>query len=245
MVKIIKVDGKNHYFVDDSSDPVEKKRRFEPELSFVTKLDDGSVLNVKPDKIVHQHGGQVYFHYCGDKYIIDDGFQDILIRAGYFVLGEYDHTHLHDKEEGTKLRKQVFSDVKNVCYSTDIYAKYQDVDAYCPSSLEMVVKFERSAFFFTITITSVNNVVNKNQTRKMNGLPFYPFDKTVDRYGSMFISVFCERLNLEADETKKYEIADEFVNWFCAKLNQVDEERDNYHYVPLFIKRRLINCKDM
>lgn len=246
MTKIIKVDGKKHYFVDDiSASIIEKKRKFDPSLSFVTELDDGSVLNVKSDRIIHQYGGQVYFHYCGDKYIIDDGFQDVLIRAGYFVLGEFDHVQIHDREEGVELRKQIFSDVKNICYSNDMYAKYHDVDVYSLSSLDIVIKFEREGFRFTINITSVNNIVNKNQTRKMNGLPFYPFDKKIDRYGSMFVSIFSERVNMDSNDSKRgYDIADEFNNWFCTKLNNYSE-RSDYHYIPLFIKRRVIHCKDM
>ena len=100
MNKIIKIDGINNFFLDiDNKCILKYDKKIVESLSL--KLEDGSLLTVDKDRIKFENG-QVVFEFNNDKYIVDDGYQDLLIRAGYIVMDDYDVENIEDKDFGAE-----------------------------------------------------------------------------------------------------------------------------------------------
>ena len=120
MIKIIKIDNKENYFINKiTEDKIEKYDSDNENLVLVTRLEDGSRLNVESTQIHQQYGGSIYFDYLDDRYLIDDNYQDILIRAGYIVLNKYDKEQENDKEIGLEIRNNLIQRIKNATYKVD------------------------------------------------------------------------------------------------------------------------------
>jgi hypothetical protein len=226
-------------------------------------MEDGSSLMIEHDKIIKQYGGFYYFDYDEDRYMINDENNDILIRAGYIVLDNYDNIFIEDKEEGLKIRNGIFDHIRNSIFNNilgeedeslknknDIFDnirnsifKELDNNKYSIDNKEKTkikIIFLNGSFKYTVYINTINNIVNKNQNRKANNLPFYPFNKNMDKYGTLYCSIFCEKQVFDnVDNHLSYKLADEFISEFINILNA--DTPSKYHFSPLIIKRRLIN----
>jgi hypothetical protein len=238
MVKNVKVNNGSNYYFDTSTNDVVKK--FDPNNknhALVVKMEDGSSLMIEHDKIIKQYGGFYYFDYDEDRYMINDENNDILIRAGYIVLDNYDNIFIEDKEEGLKIRNDIFDNIRNSIFKELDNNKYS-IDNKEKTKIKII--FLNGSFKYTVYINTINNIVNKNQNRKANNLPFYPFNKNMDKYGTLYCSIFCEKQVFDnVDNHLSYKLADEFISEFINILNA--DTPSKYHFSPLIIKRRLIN----
>ena len=245
MIKIIKMDNKQNYFIDKNTH--EKIEKYDPDiesLALVTRLEDGSRLNVESSQIHQQYGGSIYFDYLEDRYLIDDNYQDILIRAGYVVLNDYDRKQENNKSIGLEIRNLLMQKIKNATYKIDT-SDYDEYVTKLPNINEVKIVFEKEGYKFTIFFNTVNNIVNKNQQRKLNQLPFYPFSKDMDKYGTVYISIFCQKMEVGEFGNVKYEIAEKFISDFIRILSKEDDSNDQFHYVPLMVKKRIINSEGL
>lgn len=236
MIKLIKIDGKDNFFIDKISEQkLEKYDPDNPNLFLCVKMPDNSKLYIESFKIAANYGGQISFDYGDDKYIIDDGYQDILIRAGYIVMNEYDVNHEYNQEAGLKIRENIFLDLDEALSKMYSNGKL----SYEPAGVPMI-KFESLGFKFTIYFDTISRIVNKNQQRKINKLPFYPFDKSMDKYGTIFVSVFCQRVDKSANNNDKYRIADELIGDIIKEMNNGNDS-DLYHFNMSLIRKRIVN----
>lgn len=244
MIKVIKTDNKNNFFYDKKTE--EKLNKYDPDNTDIilrTELEDGSILEVDHSAISINNGSQLYFEYNNDKYIIDDGYQDLLVRAGYIILNDYNTRFIDEKDNGLVIRDKLRS------FVTEIIEKMWD-DKEClnyevsKNMQELVITFSRGSYDFTVNIDTVNNIVTKNQIRKENNLPFYPFLKNMDKYGTLYLSIFAKK-NDDSDEiTEKYESAERFILNLCNLLNTYAEQGDEYKFERIIIKKRLNNWKE-
>lgn len=249
MIKTIKLDGKNNYIIDRSSgeilDRFDESRYFE----LVLTLDD-SELNIRKSKITKQFDGQYIVQHNDDRYIIDDGYYNSLIKSGYIVFDNYDSINIdpEDKEFGIDLRNAIIKCIRSVLIKLNI--KYNFVDGIGPEvpTLEysgnktvFTVDSENKDYTYTFVFDTINNMVNKNQSRKENDLTFYPFKKSMDRYGTIYLSVFCQKNRRIEDNSprKKYVLPDSIIKELIKELNT----DNSYHYVSNQVKRRLVFCK--
>lgn len=238
MVKVIKTDKKNHYFINKVTG--EYVDRYDPDLkdiALVTKMDDGSVLRVDKKEIKADIGNQLHFQYGPDKYIIDDGYQNRLIRAGYLILNNFDKEQVLDKNKGVEVRKKMVDYVKKVI-NDSFCEKQSNVSLEVFNGNEMVVKYRINGFLYIICIDTINGIVNKNQQRKFYELPFYPFLKEMDKYGTMYISVFCKKEeDFEEMDFDRYDAGEKFLISIINSLNQDTE--DSYKFTRVIVKRRI------
>lgn len=249
MIKTVKVDKFNYFAKDkDSKIRIQKYDPKEyPNLVFLTRLEDHSLLIVPADKINQRCGGQISFEYGNDKYFIDDGYRDNLVRAGYIVLNDYDlvENHINDINLGINIRDKI----KEVAVRS--LEKLEENELFFfndfqeqPSEIHATFMNQEKTLWYTVYINTVNSIVNKNQQRKANQLPFYPFDKKMDKYGTFYISIFCERISEKPIDSKsKYENATEFIAKLIEQMNRSAANSDQYRFSILPIKRKLINWK--
>jgi hypothetical protein len=237
MVKIVKLDKHNNYLIDvESNTIVDKYDSTNPNIQLVMKLDDDSILKVDADKIKTEYGNQIVVNYNDDKYIIDDGYQNILIKAGYIVYKDYDVTNITDKDEGIKLRDELLSKLDNV-----IGNLYDDVIIDNSGNSEFSFNITSDNHEYTIIIETVNSIVSKNQQRKYNSLSFYPFLKSMDKYRTLYISIFARKMNKVTNESdnEKFRRADSIIK------DIVNEAGPDFHYNNQIIKRRVIYQKGL
>ena len=251
MIKTIKLDGKDNYLMDNNTGEIVYKYDDDRDLRLVLTLDD-SVLNISKQKISRQFDGQIIVQHNDDRYMIDDGYYNILIKSGYIVFNIYDEITVDPdhKDFGITLRDSIIKAVRKVII--ELNREYNFVDGKAPSipKLEysgnkttLIVDSENSEYSYMFVFDTINNMVNKNQGRKENDLTFYPFKKTMDRYGTLYLSVFCQKNKHIENNTprKKYIIPDMIIKELIKKLN----ENDQYHYVSNQVKRRVVYCKGL
>lgn len=239
MVKVLKIDNNENYMVNEIG---QLSVKWSPGCKLYTTMEDGSILIVDPSQIRQQYGGSIVFEYEDDKYIIDDSFQDTLIRAGYLVLNEYSTENIFDKERGLEVRKELFSYVDKIIFEN--YAYREGYELTTKDNQEIRLVCEKDGYRFTVSIDTINNIVTKNQKRKLNMLPFYPFNKGMDKYGTLYISIFAKKLDPEAEEKNKYKMAEDFMVTFINLLNK-NSIHDYYRIERVLLKKRIINWKDL
>ena len=110
MVKTVRLNKKENYLIDKNGNILEK---YDPNIpsDLIIKLDD-SMLKVDSSNIKVEYGGQIVVQYNGDKFIIDDGYQNVLVKAGYIVYKDYDVNNMFDHYEGKRLRMNILDDIE-------------------------------------------------------------------------------------------------------------------------------------
>lgn len=186
MVKLIYIDGKTNYFHDPDGKIVDK---YDPDknLSVHITLDD-SILDVDPHYIKTLYGGSVIVQYGNDRYILDDGYQNALIKSGYIVYKDYDVQNQMDNNEGKRIQDKILEDIDIALKK--IASNYENITIEHISDTETEVFIENDKCKLTINIDIVPGIVIKNKRRKDNSLPFYMFDKKMDMYGTVYMSIF-------------------------------------------------------
>ena len=232
MVRIIKIDGLDSFFLDQKTEEIQEF--FDPEnpnLMLIMKLEDNSILNVLPDKL-HKENGRIVFDYGPDRFIIDDGHQNTLIRAGYIILNDYDITRIEDKEEGVLVREKLLQDIHESL--SDLSCKYFD-------KYSSVYTTSYNGYQYQVYIDTNNSIVDKNLKRRDKSLPFYPFIKTMDKYGTIYLSIFCKKeiTNNGPDSNTRFEIGDQIIEDLIKRLNK-NEFCDQYKFTRVIVKKKII-----
>jgi hypothetical protein len=234
MTKTIKLDKVHNYFIDtktgvilDSYDP------YNPNIELVLNLED-SCLKVSSTNIKQQYGGDIIVQYNNDKHIIDDYHQNTLIKCGYIVYQNYDLERILDYKVGCKIKSIIMDDIientKDVLYDHNI-----DIDIH---DNEFRINDKESNYLYTVRFSTVNDIVNKNHMRKDNNLSFYPFNKSMDKFGSIYLSIFAKN-NAEEDSKAKYNLPNTFIRELINNLG------DDYHYVSLPIKSKILYSEEL
>lgn len=237
MTKTIKLDNNTNYLVDKSTNTLVPK--YDPnnkDLELVIQLDD-STLIVSADKILTEYGDQVVVRYNDDLFIIDDGYQPTLTKAGYIVFQNYDSEMVLDKFQGQTILDEINRKAEDAIMT--IIERTQEYSYIDDNIQTNSYEFNHNGFKYTVRIDSVTKIVSKNQLRKDNSLPFYPFDKRMDKYGTIYCSIFAQKIDPEANLQEKYEVANNFIK------NLLVEMGSEYHFIPQAIKRRIIMAKGL
>lgn len=250
MITTVYLDMDKNYLVDTVTG--EKVDKYDPDKNLCLVMDKpNSIISVNKDGIKLGYGGQITVQYNDNRYIINDGYQSSLVKTGYIIYKNYDEIRCIDSNEGVSIRSKVIGDIKD-CLIT-LYKKYNRENPNCEIENILVDKFNRSMsikgidkdYSFIVNIDSIVNIVNKNKRRKDNSLPFYPFNKDMDKFGTMYISIFAKRetnINRVDDKLiyhKKYEVANKFIKDF------IDIMGVDYHFSSLKINQKILYWKDI
>jgi hypothetical protein len=108
---------------------------------------------------------------------------------------------------------------------------------YYNSSVEYSeITFSDDNFTYIINFNTVNNIVAKNQKRKEKSLPFFPFDKEMDKYGTIYVTVYAQKKKKLSQEegNNKFILADDLL------FKMIKHMGDDYKYSPITISKRLL-----
>lgn len=248
MKQIIKIDGSKNYYMSDIGkskhkflDPVNK-------FKLVITMDDNSKLIVDDDKIKIDNGGSRFFEYNGTKYVIDDPDFSSLIRTGYIVLDDFD-TIQNNKEAGKIIRKMINEIIFNIL-DVNVSADHNWTKLIINND-NLEVTINDGCFRYHLKFDTVNRIVNKNISRREQQLPFYPFDKNMDKFGTYYLSVFCERICdmdiLYEPNKEKYPKADQIIDDIISSMNhQVIEvlgKPRKFKFHSLDIRKKIYDCE--
>lgn len=231
MVKTVKLDRKDNYFLDSKTGS--RLDKYDPEnkdIILILKLMDGSILNVDASMIDFDFGGNIIVQHNENRYIIDDGYQMTLIKAGYLVYKDFDVEKEYNKEVGLDLRNHLLSEIKNAINSI-----VDDNFDHVTSFSDTKIRIQDDSFDYIVAIDTVNGIVSKNQKRKDNSLPFYPFNKDMDKYGTIYLSIFAKKTKKLSQEEGniKFKMADHIVAEFVRNL-------DDFHFINQPINKRVL-----
>ena len=114
MIKSIKtcVNGESFLFDKLTNTRIRKYDPYNENICLLAKMENCSILQVENKEIKFNYGGLISFDYKDDKYIIDDGYQDLLIRTGYLIMDNYDIEHVISKPLGIEMRSEFLDNVK-------------------------------------------------------------------------------------------------------------------------------------
>ncbi len=251
MINIINTDQLNAYFckgneIVDKFDPLDK------DLKFKFKLGNAQTMCVPSNLIKINQGGYIYFDYDGTKYIINDGYQNNLIRAGYIVMNNYDIINIEDRKAGIKLRDDNIDLIYEALrwYFNDMSYQGVPVNVSQDTIDSIRMTFIKDGVRFNILINTINCIVGKNQKRKSISLPYYPFRKDMDKYGCLYISVFAEKMESITPEQdhKKYMNAQEIIEDIVRIVNLYNMNKksiNKFKYIPLIVRKRLTYVEGM
>lgn len=243
MINIIKIDAENNYFLDGSDNII---TRYSEDIKSLVINIDGSILTVEKSQI-NLINGQIIVDLGNDRYIIDDGFQNSLIRTGYIVYHDYDEKMITDKQFGTKLRSKIlneaFEAAKAMYYDEDENYPIEKLDVEKTNFSSTQVTFVFGNYKYIATIESLNSIVTKNKQRKFDKLPFYPYVKDMDKFGTVYLSIFCEKIEDKEDTPEKYRNAEKFIEKLLENLNKLHEKGTTYKFKHVEVKRKLCYVK--
>jgi hypothetical protein len=174
--------------------------------------DDEYNIEIESKDIHIDNCGNIYFLINDDKYIVDDGYRNLLTKSGYIIRDKYDFERIADPEKGKKIindfEDDIFKTIDDLNYET---IQYQD---------NFYIKINERYFLYYISFTNIDELVEINKIRKINKQPFYPFDKSMDKFGTNFMSIYTKRLNNVAKDIEKYNKSDKIVSELLQNLNK-------------------------
>jgi hypothetical protein len=235
MIRTIRVDNINNYITDTNTGELIEK--FDPNNKKNVKVTlslPNSKLVINGENIIQSFGGEYIIQHNNDKYILDDGYQTTLLKCGYIVYKNYDKMHNHDN--GIEIRNKIISDIRKIL--PDIAKNYnisnpEDMINNNGMATELFIGSPEDHFNYIIRFDTVKAIVNKNHLRKDNNLPFYPFDKNMDKFGTIYVSIFI-RKNNNCSDSNKYNLPDSIIRDIIRSLGY------EYHYDSLQIRSRIL-----
>lgn len=233
MIKLINTYKDDSYFYKLKNGKIEKIDIYNPEDKEI-KLhfeNEDYIFELDSSDIHMDISGNIYFVLNDKKYIIDDGYRNVMIRCGYLFKNNFEQKYSTKDNGGVEVKKSIFKDIYNTLNKI-INSNVENEDD------KISVIFCQDGYEFKLVFSSVEKLVSTNYDRKINKQPFYPFIKDNDRYGCVFVAIYAKRYISTASEQIKYDDADELLGNIVTNINNIS--KDNYHYKPLYIKKRVI-----
>lgn len=231
---ILKTNNSNCYFY--YNDTKEKSDKFIDSPNVSLYYNDKIINNVHLD---NRTNVIVAKDNDGITYVVDDGYRDILIKVGYVVYKNYDEIQVTDISEGNGIRNNLIETLSNA-----VSDSYNDLNI----SIDEIFnndgyEFDRDGYHFTILLYTNRDIVKRNQERKINSLQFFPFDKKMDNFGTLYVAVYCQKIVKDDPEIKSNIIID---NIFA---NIIKNGNGNIKFVmmeygnPLYYTRNSVGMK--
>ena len=250
MVKIVKLNPytTNRVYKKSTNESVNKITN-DPdiciEFEYTNNNKEVKKFTTGMENVSKQYNGLYYVFIGTDKYLLDDGYYNSLVKAGYIVLNDYNTLRLNT-DEGEKVVEAFRHDIKiGIMMLADECEESEDftVNNFDDSSITVSTEYYK----YKIILNPITDIINNNQVRKLNDLPFYPYIKDMDKYGSMYIRTYAQ-LNPKYTETytkaegiSKFSDIEILLRDLIISMNQANNNpKDNYHYEAVPIKKMII-----
>lgn len=171
MAVILKT-GPDNFFVNEDNSV---SMKYDPIINKYFKYGNNQISS---KNIIIQDGGQIIFKDDkGMKYIIDDGYRQKLVSAGYLTLGskESDTIIDIDEEKSIIIRELLLKSCRT--HSKALKNNTRNSIFY------MSDKYDHDFF---IELESINKLIERNIKRQNLSLPMYPTERGQDKRGLYF-----------------------------------------------------------
>lgn len=224
MTNVIKTGVDNFFINEDGSISM----IYDPDVNNCFMLKDGKApkIRIPMDKISIQVGGQIIFKHNNDKYIIDDGYRNKLIMAGYMKL----NTDL-DPVDNTELKSALMEAFSTLRFS----------NMSVSSSMITIDNHISGGYNIHLEIEPINKMVDRNIARCELNLPMYPTERGYNKNTSLYFRIYGQK-TLSAKTTKTKEelrvIANNMIRAIAGsgkfdweKVRQITKEDKIYKFV--------------
>lgn len=150
-----------------------------------------------------------------------------MIKSGYIVLNDYDKTRITDKEQGERVRLSLMNHIKRVISGSIVVSEKTKI-TFLDTNVQIVFE-DRAGNQYTAIICTVNHLVNKNKISMKQNASILPFNKDMDKYGTLYLSISTKESNPRIQA-----IIDGFIDKFIKTLND-PEYNVEFSYSDAFI----------
>lgn len=215
--------GVNNFFINEDGSI---SMQYDPYFNtcFMMYCGEGPKIKISMDKISIQNGGQIVFKFDNQKYIIDDGYRNRLIMAGYLDLPNIEEPEKdRDKQ---KLRNAIIDLFKS--------RGIGDME-FTPNSV--YVKSLTQGYEISLEIETLNKMIERNIKRTELSLPMYPTERGYSKVTSLYFRLYAKRC--DAKSSKNYE---ELHN-ICNKMLRSIVCSNKFNWNEIFQLTGQINLK--
>ena len=153
-----------------------------------------------------------------------------IIKIGYIYKKEYQGNFQYNSEIGLKEREDLINIVKNtierLSYDSD-NIKLHDIKLR-GNNFTLIVVLEDQTMYFNFD--TINSIVSQNKDRKINQEAYLPFDKSMDKYNSLYVSVESDNVT-----TKSFDIAEQLISNVMSNISQ-----DIFYFKSLLLRKDMI-----
>ena len=253
-LKIYKTYMNHCKFIDSQGNIINKYDEFNDDLSLLFE-DNNKQMIIPAEDIYLDQSGNICFEIQDTKYIIDDGYRNMLVKAGYIIAEGYDKEKLENDITGSEdLLVKIRTDFCNALEKIERH--YEDGQMVLDENGTMKTKKElyaisRSDHSFSITTRGwkenlvgcpISKMISINMDRKMNKQSYYPYDKDIDKYSALFIAVYGEKQKEDAESSARFKIPEGIIRQILKIMNEDQTNKDiNYIFKCIEVRRRVIN----
>ena len=177
MTHIIKTGLNCNFFINEDGS---KSEIYDPEVNSCFMLKNGRLPKIKimMDEISIQPGGQITFKYNNDKYIVDDGYRNRMIMAGYLKL----NTDL-DPIDNTDLKVALMEAFSTLRFSNMVVS----------SNIITIDNHISSGYDIHLEIEPINKMVDRNIMRSELNLPMFPTARGYNKHTALYFRVYAKK----------------------------------------------------
>ena len=113
MILTVKL-GQDNYITDkNTGEIIERYDPLNKDVELTINLPESKLI-VDGCNIQQQYGGNIIVQYNNDRFIIDDGYQNTMIKCGYIVYKDYDYKKIGGKGQGNTIRDMIINNIRNL-----------------------------------------------------------------------------------------------------------------------------------
>ena len=151
-----------------------------------------------------------------------------IVKAGYISRNTYRDKFQFDAKIGIKERQMILDLLESVLKRLNNNVLNYKINKR-GSNITLEMELNKSIIKFNFD--TINSIVSKNKDRKINKKAFLPFDKDMDKFNSIYVSV--ETTNINEDT---YKVVDKVLEKIMEGMNKVE---DLYYFKSMIISNPL------
>ena len=175
---ILKTGVSNYFINEDGSISMQ----YDPNFNRCFILNSGdSSKEIPMENIAIQKGGQIAFKYDNIKYIIDDGYRNRLVMAGYLDLKIKEEGS--DFDYGPRIKSALMQSFKTLKFDS----------MYFHQNELMIENHSKSGYTLLIEIEPLDRMITRNIKRAEQRLPMYPTRQGFNRFKTLYFRIFAQK----------------------------------------------------
>lgn len=142
-----------------------------------------------------------------------------IVKVGYIFNKKYQYNFQYNTEIGLKERRSLMEKLEN-CFA-DVQQKDTDIlhveKVNRGNNLSLLLQFPDQNI--QIDFDTINSIVGRNKDRKISGKQFYPYDKSMDKYNSVYVVAYSNNVTEDT-----HEIVNRILARLLSEMNLYDNK---------------------